>query len=307
MNFKKPIFFILLTLFIPTVITLTLNGKRSSSLSSYHPSGKNVILGDSIISEKMDVEAFISCVILKQIEADESDEFLKAFAVIIRTYILGCIGDDSSIEADKLGLPYMTFNEMEDCFGDSFPDIYAKISNIVSATSLQTITKDSDYIVPYYHQLSNGQTRLGSDVLGEKYSYLCKSSCPNDTSYENLVSTKLFSFSDFAASIRKIDDSIALSDDAPLSYIQVVSKDSSGYILSLSINGVEVSGNDFYQTLGLASPCFSFEESKGKIQITCMGLGHGLGLSLNEASKMAANGSTYIEILNYFYANTDIG
>lgn len=299
--------FILLTLFIPTLITIAFNKSPKHSFPSLNKSGKKVIIHNSILTESLDVEEFLPCVILNQYDLSQNDEFLKAYIVVMRTYILGCINDNVSIDASKLGLNYMSYTELEDCFGDSFSDVYQKICRLISETSMHTITKNNKLITPYYHTMSNGKTRSGFEILGDEFSYLGKTDCNYDATSSSLSNTISIPYADFAKSLRGIDSSISISDDSPLTYIQIVSKDSSGYIISLSVNGVTIDGNDFCNALSIPSACFSLEDgNNGLINITYYGLGHGLGLSLNEAQNMAAGGSSYLEILNYFYNNVDI-
>ena len=61
----------------------------------------------------------------------------------------------------------------------------------------------------------------------------------------------------------------------------------------------------------LPSSCFSFSELReGKagsgIKITTAGNGHGLGMSLWTAEKMDEDGSTYEEILSFFFEGTKL-
>ena len=42
------------------------------------------------------------------------------------------------------------------------------------------------------------------------------------------------------------------------------------------------------------------------MRITTRGIGHGLGMSQNTANKMSKKGKTYEEILQFFFAGTEI-
>lgn len=61
-----------------------------------------------------------------------------------------------------------------------------------------------------------------------------------------------------------------------------------------SISGCAVASVEF----------FSFAESGKKIKIITAGNGHGMGLSCWTANKMAKDGKTYKEILEFFYEGT---
>ena len=58
--------------------------------------------------------------------------------------------------------------------------------------------------------------------------------------------------------------------------------------------------------MNINSPSFMIEEYNGGVRIATYGKGHGLGVSLCYASVLAKKGSSYKEILNYFYTNIDI-
>ena len=53
--------------------------------------------------------------------------------------------------------------------------------------------------------------------------------------------------------------------------------------------------------LGLNSACFYLSELEGKIRIVTKGIGHGLGFSQYGAEQMAKRGSSYRELLQYYY------
>ena len=67
-----------------------------------------------------------------------------------------------------------------------------------------------------------------------------------------------------------------------------------------------VSGEEFRNTYNLASSCFTLQRYNGKMRITTRGIGHGLGMSQNTANKMSKKGKTYEEILQFFFAGTEI-
>ena len=56
----------------------------------------------------------------------------------------------------------------------------------------------------------------------------------------------------------------------------------------------------------LASGSFVLQKYDGKLRVTTRGVGHGLGLSQYSANKMAKDGKTYDEILEYFFEGTEL-
>ena len=82
---------------------------------------------------------------------------------------------------------------------------------------------------------------------------------------------------------------------------EVTALDTAGYVLNVRAGQENVSGEEFRKTYELASSCFTLQRYNGKMRITTRGVGHGLGMSQYSADKMAEDGQTYDEILEYFF------
>lgn len=67
-----------------------------------------------------------------------------------------------------------------------------------------------------------------------------------------------------------------------------------------------VSGEEFRNTYGLASSCFTLQNYNGKLRITTRGVGHGIGMSQYTANHMGKKGKKCEEILNYFFKDTEL-
>ena len=63
---------------------------------------------------------------------------------------------------------------------------------------------------------------------------------------------------------------------------------------------------EFREKYKLASGSFVLQKYDGKLRVTTRGVGHGLGLSQYSANKMAKDGKTYDEILEYFFEGTEL-
>lgn len=305
-TFFKILLFIIITLTIPTAFTLFFGKKTEGRIYMTSDSGRFITMEANGIIEKMDVESFIPCAIMGQLSIENEEELLKSFAVIIRTYIYKEMGDNDSISADKLNIPYVSYSEMEALWEDKFPDNYNRLMKIMSNTSLEIITSNGNVISPYYHSISGGNTRSGNEVLGEEFSYMCSASCPDDKASAEYFKAYYYENADFAKLVRTIDSEIIIDDTAPLENVQIVSRDGAGYVMDLTIGNRTVNGTSFYEAMNINSPSFMIEEYNGGVRITTYGKGHGLGVSLCYASVLAKNGSSYKEILNYFYTNIDI-
>ena len=283
----------------PWIFTLIFGENNREKIYDSADSGRNVILGEG----KMDVEDFTACVLMKQMDISDEEEALKAQAVIIRTYICekmqseGC----NEINADKLELEYILFEDLEKIWGDEFPDKYNGLMKIVSNTSMQVMTYEEKLIKPYFHSVSCGYTRNGCEVLGEGYGYLMSVQSGKDVESDDYLNGVSIQKSEFVKKLRDAKADISISDDNPLETLQIVARDSAGYVNLLQIGNVQMTGDEFAHVFNLNSPNFQVEEYEGDIRIITKGAGHGLGLSMYGAKELARSGKSYTEILQHYY------
>ncbi|MGN0403625.1 MAG: hypothetical protein ACI4F1_00235, partial [Bariatricus sp.] len=88
--------------------------------------------------------------------------------------------------------------------------------------------------------------------------------------------------------------------------MEVTGTDSAGYVTEVRCGKETVKGEAFRDTYHLASACFTLQEFDAQIRVTSKGIGHGLGMSQYTAEQMAADGSSYQDILNYFFEGTTL-
>ena len=283
----------------PWIVTLLLTGE-------YKGNGYGMSSGDYYVivdDKKVGIEDFVAYALVKQIDMDAQEEALKAQGVIVRTYIYEKMASNKvkEINVKKLDLDYITYEEMERIWDEEFPEKFNKLMRVVEATYGQVIMHEGEPIKPYFHSVSCGYTRSG-DVLGDGYKYLVSVQSVGDVDSENYQSSVSFSKEEFVKKLRKADEKIALSIEAPIETMQIIKRDKGGYVEELQIGNVVMTGDKFMNIFELNSPNFQVEESDGQICIITKGLGHGIGLSIYGANTLAKSGKTYIEILQHYYS-----
>ena len=88
--------------------------------------------------------------------------------------------------------------------------------------------------------------------------------------------------------------------------VEILSRDSAGYVLRVKIGEELFTGEQFRKKLGLASADFTIMEMDDTKVITTKGRGHGLGMSQYTANHMAAQGADHREILAEFFPGTEL-
>ncbi|MFR6561374.1 MAG: SpoIID/LytB domain-containing protein [Eubacterium ventriosum] len=98
---KKFIMLILFSIFFPLVIGSVCVLVNGNKISKTKPSGKTILVDNKNYSFEMDMENFISYVLMAQMDESEPEELLKAKSVIIRTYILYKMKDKAQIAPSR--------------------------------------------------------------------------------------------------------------------------------------------------------------------------------------------------------------
>ena len=132
--------------------------------------------------------------------------------------------------------------------------------------------------------------------------------CPADKEAEEQVGVFTFSYDQIQKKCHHFLAAETDGEKAAAGYsfkdFEILEYDLAGYVGKLRIGETICTGDQFRDALSLPSSSFSFAESGKKIKIITAGNGHGMGLSCWTANKMAKDGKTYKEILEFFYEGT---
>ena len=253
-------------------------------------------------------------ILAKEVPEDFGEEAMKAQAVVIRTQIYR----ELESSGDKiLTLERMTLEEMKKQWGqEKALDYYNKYIRAVEQTDDTVLMYGDGYAWTPFHQSSSGMTRSAAEVMGtEEFPYVAVRECPDDKEADNEIQVFTFSYEEIQAACRDFlvaaDDGEQAEKGYTFADFEIQEYDSAGYVSRLRIGDTVCTGDQFRDALDLPSSCFSFSELReGKagsgIKITTAGNGHGLGMSLWTAEKMDEDGSTYEEILSFFFEGTKL-
>lgn len=316
-------------------ITLVVNGINGEEAQQYQ-TGKLVVISNDKYEVAMDVEQFVPCVLMAELDVDSPVELLKAQAVVIRTYILQRMGNKTQISSGDLGLPFYTYAKMQEMWFEEFREenaatgwgvfynftglgktkVYDEkmqcINKVMEKTRGKVLKYNGKIILPLFQKISNGQTRDGEKLLGSDYQYLKSIKCSSDEQADEFLSVKYFTLKEFIQKLSKngiviYKDKKENFDDSKIDVHQFISMmdlsnvDESGYQLWVGIGDTKINGDSIKEALGLRSTSMKIEEYEQGIRITTKGYGHGFGMSLSFANALAENGANWQEILRKFY------
>lgn len=267
---------------LPYIVTIFMNGKSMET----NQNGKNGYIKvetDAGVKE-IPLEEYCIGTLAKEISVEFEAEALKAQAIVVRTTIYKKIEEEG--ENAVMKERFFTKSDMKNQWGRSaFQKNYKKLKQAWEETDGQVVMYNGQLAMVPFHQLSNGKTRIGKEVLGsDAYPYLQMKECPKDVEADGQMESRLIKVSGAA----------------------IASQDSAGYVTGVKVGEETVNGETFRDTYGLLSSCFELQDFEGKTRVTTKGVGHGLGMSQNTANEMAKEGKKYNEILQYFYEGTEL-
>ena len=291
-------------LLVPYLTTLALAGPDGMERGkAVQTAGRAIILdrGEGLAS--VDLEEYLVGLLAVQIPAEYEMEALKAQAVAARTAVLRQMGKERSIAESALDMDILEPEQMEATWGrETFQTAYPRLRQAVRETAGQALFWNGDYIEPLFHRLSAGKTRQGD----ASHPYLQSVDAPKDREGDGYLTTQILSRAEVASRLNSMADSPGLLPDEVPQRLQVVEKDSAGYVKEFQAGSRIYSGDEIRYALALPSPAFWLEEDGDAIRISACGIGHGYGLDQYGANEKAKDGWTAAEILEFYYKNTEL-
>ena len=241
----------------------------------------------------MELDAYVAGVLMGEMPADFEVEALKAQAVAIRTYTLqqlsGSKHPDADVCTDATCCQAFEDLAMEDLQRANADKIY----RAVEETKGDVITYNNGLIDATYFSCSGGWTEDAAAVWGADIPYLQSRESPGEESATYYVGSVKMSTEEFLGKLN-------LSGSVPLNIGPITYTDGKG-VEEIDICGTCFTGKQVRQLLGLSSTAFLIQAIDNSVIITTKGNGHRVGLSQYGAEAMAVAGSTYRQILEYYY------
>lgn len=281
----------------------------------------NVYITDQKKTVKMKLDEYLLGVVAAEMPASYEMEALRAQAIAARTYALGRATklyisntDNTHNGADVCTNPghcqaWISKNTAMKRWGllSSFGN-WKKICNAVSDTSGQVLEYNDVLINPLFHSNSGGHTENVEDVWNEKQVPYLRGveSLGEDTSkeYKNEV---ILEQKDMVNALEKYNPKIKFKHKDIMSDIEIKKYSQGGRVIDIQIGNIIIKGTEFRKIFQLKSTNMKIvEQPDGKISITTLGYGHGVGMSQCGANYLAQKGYSYEDILKYYYKGVEI-
>lgn len=261
------------------------------------------VLFDDDRVENIEETDYICSVVAAEMPASYESEALKAQAVAAYTY--ACFKRNSrqnekydvtaSSQSDQA---YITMEDVRKRWGDKADEYEKKIRSAVESVIGYKITYNGAPIFAAFHAISSGKTETGKNVWGVGYEYLTSVESIGDLIAEGYLSSVTFTEDEFKKKAETLE--ITLTGDAS-KWLGEAKRTDTGMVSEYTLGGKTVKGTDVRKAFGLRSANFDLAFADGKFTFTVRGYGHGVGMSQNGANYMARQGSTFLEILSWYY------
>lgn len=257
---------------------------------------------------KLSAYEYICGVVGAEVPAEYELETLKAQAVAAYTFALKRKQANKSKKYDitdsiSTDQAFISDSDAKKEWGSNYDKYKEKIGSAVKAVLGQRLTYNGELILSVYHDISSGRTESAANVWGGDYPYLVSVESAGDVLSPDYLSEVTVTAEGLKAALTSFK--ITFSEDAD-TWLGEKKTTDTGTVLSVPICGVTVSGSELRSALGLRSANFDVAFSDGAFTFSVRGNGHGVGMSQYGAQFMALQGSSYTEILKWYYKGCEI-
>ena len=287
----------------PTVATVS--REESPEVTAGVGEARDMLLRreDGTVTE-MPLEEYLVGVVLAELPASFEAEAKKAQAVVARTYTwkartTGGKHGDGSVCTDPACCQAYRDEETYLEEGGTREGLEAAREAVLETAGL-VLTYEGGLIEATYFSCSGGSTEDAVAVWGTDFPYLRATSSPGEEGAAHYTDTVRFSRADLESAL-----GIVL-EEASGSWVGFTTYTAGGGVNTMRIGGMDFPGTELRRLLGLRSTAFNIQTDAAGVTVTTRGYGHRVGMSQYGADAMAAGGSSYGEILMYYYRGTEL-
>ena len=267
---------------------------------------------------ELSMEEYVRGVIASEMPAVFDIEALKAQTVAARTYAMAHIkgmGGTACSQSSGADLcdtthcqVYMSKDERLKQWPEKTAGVYwNKITEAVKETTGQILTYKGQLVKsPLYFSVSGGRTENSEEVFSSDVPYLKSVSSPGEEVASSYKTTTTFTFLDIVSRVNRAYPKAKLTVAKIKSQIVIIDISTGGSIKKLKLGEINITGQQFRELFNLKSANFNFKYNSNSLEVTCIGYGHGVGMSQWGANIMAQKGKSYLDILTHYYQGIEI-
>lgn len=251
------------------------------------------------ISRQTDLEEYIPILTAAHIDWGYEKEAIQAQTVIERTNLSLKNESEEAMKDIQEAAAYLKKKNMN---GEELKQ-FQRFQEAADNTKGMVLVFQNEKKELPYHALSQGKTRSGEEILGEKFAYIPSVETPKDIDSPLYIEGCYFSLKELEEKIKKSYPAFSITAETE---IEITKTDSAGYVMEIQIGNQVFQGERIKELLDLPSSCFSIQSSEEEVRFLCKGIGHGMGMSQYTAHHLALEGKNYEQILAYFFSDMEI-
>lgn len=311
---KELILWVLCTVILVVIIPFAavyFTGKLIPGVQEQYDRVKVYVKNEDKVVE-MDTSHYLKEVVGAEMPATFSYQALKAQAVAARTYLFAKIKNGGNVPEHKGAVvctdhthckAWMSEEERKAAWeADKRDEYWSKISGAVDETAGEIMCFNGEPINAVFHSTSSGKTENACDVWGGDVPYLVSVESKGDELSPKYTSQAQFTEEEFKNIVSQNID----NTDWNSGLYTNVQRSEAGGITKITLGGVEIKGTTFRSIFGLSSTNAQLKQEGESIIIDVKGNGHGVGMSQYGAEFMANNGTSYKDILEYYYTGAQL-
>ena len=250
----------------------------------------------------LSVEAFMAGAAACEMPPDWPDAALQAQMVASRSYAQAQSQPMTVNSAQCSGWTEESILKLR--WGDDFEAAYARLQALAAQVSGAVLLYDGAPAATCYHAASCGHTEASQNVWLTALPYLQGVDSPWDRTAPDFEVTVEYTAPQLSDAVASLTGAVPQGDAA--GWLGDTVWDAAGYVQSITIAGQKLTGSEVRGALGLRSACFSMAWDGAVFTVTTRGYGHGVGMSQYGAKAMAEGGSSWREILAYYFPGTQL-
>lgn len=250
-------------------------------------------------------------VVAAEMPASFEEEALKAQACAARTYTVLQQGRGKHPEADICGdstccQAYVERSAAEARWGLNAGEYGGKIDRAVAETDGLGVLYNGQPIQALFFSSAAGKTVDAVEVWGNSVAYLKSVDSPEGDEVPNYRTQVALKAEEVKALTQNAYPGADLSGD-PSAWFGEASRNESGGVISMSLGGVTLTGGQLRALFSLRSATFNVTWDGARFTFDVTGYGHGVGMSQYGANAMSKNGSSFEDILTWYYTGAEVG
>ena len=289
---------------VPKAPAMTARPSPAATTAPTPATAQTVTVYDEALGKErlLSVEAFMAGAAACEMPPDWPDAALQAQMVASRSYAQAQSQPMTVNSAQCSGWTEESILKLR--WGDDFEAAYARLQALAAQVSGAVLLYDGAPAAACYHAASCGHTEASQNVWLTALPYLQGVDSPWDRTAPDFEVTVEYTAPQLSDAVASLTGAIPQGDAA--GWLGDTVWDAAGYVQSITIAGQKLTGSEVRGALGLRSACFSMAWDGTVFTVTTRGYGHGVGLSQYGAKAMAESGSSWREILTYYFPGTQV-